>query len=397
MSAAAVAILVPAALVLGVWIARHVMLREVARPDLLLRADQSEPLPDPAPRVTILVPAKDEEANIADCLATLRSQDYPNLEIIVIDDRSIDRTAEIVERVADDDPRVHLVRVAELPPGWFGKTHAMHVGAEHAQGEWLLFVDADCRQTPGSVRAAVAYTAARGGDMLSLWPLLEMHGFAENLVQPLCGSILGLWFRPSLVNDPQRRAAFANGQFILIRRNVYQRVGGHEAVRGRLVEDIWFARTVKGSGARLLNAIGFDMFSTRMYDRMAAVWRGWSRIFCNAFDSPWTLVAAVVLVLLMSGSPFVLTAVAGAMAAGAGWNNVSLNVLAALGAAQVLVMMTVLARYNRMIRARPAYLLLYPLSVVIVVGILLNALLAALGLARVRWRGTTYTTSGRVS
>ncbi|HOQ61958.1 MAG TPA: glycosyltransferase family 2 protein [Vicinamibacterales bacterium] len=391
------AILVPATLVLGVWIARHFMLREVTRPDLLLRADRSEPLPAPAPPVTVLVPAKDEEANIAECLATLRAQDYSDLEIIVIDDRSTDRTAEIVRQIADEDSRVRLVRVAELPPGWFGKPHAMFVGAQQARGQWLLFVDADCRQAPGSIRAAVAYATARGADMLSLWPLLEMHGFAENLVQPLCGSILGLWFRPSLVNDPRRRAAFANGQFILIRRDMYERVGGHEVVRNRLLEDIWFARAVKGSGARLLNAIGFDMFSTRMYDRLAAVWRGWSRIFSNAFTSPWTLVAAFALVLLMSGSPFVLAIVAGTLAAGAGWSDVSLNVLAALGAAQVVAMMSVLVRYNRMIRARPAYLVLYPLSVLIVLGILLNALLAAVGLTRVRWRGTTYTTSGRVS
>lgn len=397
MSGAVLAILIPAAIVLAIWIARHAMLSGVASPEITLRANRPEPLAEPAPKVTILVPAKDEEANIAECLKTLQAQDYPDFEIVVIDDRSTDRTAEIVQRLADQDPRIHLVRIAELPPGWFGKARAMHVGAQSAAGRWLLFVDADCRQAPGSVRAAMAYTLARGGDMLSLWPLLEMHGFAENLVQPLCGSILGLWFRPQLVNDPRRQAAFANGQFVLVRRETYQAVGGHQAVRDKLVEDIWFARAVKGSGARLLNAVGFDMFSTRMYDRLGAVWRGWSRIFSNAFRSPWTIVAAMMLVLLMSGSPFVLTAVAGTMAAQAGWTDTSLNVLAALGAAQIVVMMIALVRYCRTIRARPAYLVLYPLSVLIVEGILLSALLAALGLKRVQWRGTTYPRPDRAS
>ena len=397
MSGGILAILIPASIILLAWIARHLMISGVASPEITLRADRPGPLPDPAPKVTILVPAKDEEANIADCLKTLQAQDYGNFEILVIDDRSSDSTAEIVQRLAEQDPRIHLVRITELPPGWFGKSHAMHVGAQSATGQWLLFVDADCRQASGSLHAAMAYVLARGGDMLSLWPLLEMHGFAENLVQPLCGSILGLWFHPRLVNNPRRKAAFANGQFLLVRRDTYQAVGGHQAVRDKLVEDIWFARAVKGSGARLINAIGFDIFRTRMYNHLPAIWRGWSRIFSNAFRSPWNLVAAMALVFLMSATPFVLTAAAGLLAAQAAWADRSLNLLAAVGAVQLLAMATVLVRYAIVIRARPAYLLLYPLSVVIVEGILLNALLAAAGLTRIRWRGTTYLRPDRAS
>jgi len=383
-------------LVLLVWASRHLTISRIGSTQDTLRPDGSLPLPDDAPKVSVVVPAKDEEANIGQCLATLLAQDYPDFEIIVVDDRSRDGTADAVRRAAAADARVRLVQVQALPDGWFGKTHAMHVGAAQAAGQWLLFVDADCRQATGSLRAAMSYTLARGGDMLSLWPLLEMHSFAENLLQPLLGSILGLYFRPQWVNDPRRRAAFANGQFILIRRNAYEAVGGHAAVRSALVEDIALARAVKGAGHRLLNAMGFDLFRTRMYDRFSGIWRGWTRIFSAAFRSPWTLLPVMLLVTLFSLSPYVLTAVAGTMAWRAEWTDARLNALAALGLVQLILMLSVLVRYNRMVRARPIYLALYPISALLVLGILADALLAGLGLKTVRWRGTTYRKGRRV-
>jgi glycosyltransferase involved in cell wall biosynthesis len=383
-------LLVAATIVLAVWIARHAILSSLTRSQTTVRVDTPAALPDDPPLVTILVPAKDEEANIGDCLRTLQAQDYSDFEIIVIDDRSTDRTAEIVREIAAEDSRVQLMQVSQLPEGWFGKSHAMHVGVGSARGQWLLFVDADCRQSPLSLRNSLAYTLDQGGDMLSLWPLLEMRTFGENLVQPLCGSILGLWFRPQRVNNPEDKAAFANGQYVLIRRATYDAVGGHAAIRHLLMEDINFARLVKGKGHRLLNAIGFDVFSTRMYDSLWSTWRGWARIFCGAFLSAWTLVVAIALVLLLSASPFVLTATAGALAWQAGWADPWLNALAAVGAAQLVVMSTVLVRYVRIIRARAGYLMFYPLTVLIVLGILVNALLMRLGVIRVRWRGTTY-------
>jgi len=385
-----VVILAFGACVLAIWVSRHVILSATRRTQMTIRPGDAAPLPEPAPRVSIVVPAKDEQANIAACVQTLLAQDYPDLEVIVVDDRSTDGTAEIVRAIGAADPRVRLVQVGELPPGWFGKPHAMTSGAREAGGEWLWFVDADCRQAPGSLRAALAHTLAAGGDMLSLWPLLEMKGFAENLVLPLCGSILGLYFRPQRVNDPESSAAFANGQFVLVRRSTYEAVGGHASVRDKLVEDISFARVVKGSGHRLLNAVGFDVFHTRMYDSLAGIWRGWTRIFSGAWPRPWPILLVALLVVLVSASPFVLTIAAGVMAARVGWADAWLNALAALGAVQLAVMATVLARYCRMIRARPAYLLLYPVSILIVLGILANALAMGLGLTKVRWRGTTY-------
>jgi glycosyltransferase involved in cell wall biosynthesis len=388
-------ILALASAILLVWIMRNLMLTQTLRTQALLRPGAAGPLPAEPPPATIVVPARDEAGNIAACLATLQAQDYPNFEIIVVDDRSRDHTAEIVRGLAAADPRIRLVQVTELPSGWFGKPHAMTAGAHEARGDWLLFVDADCRQDPGSLRAAVAHALAEKADMLSLWPLLEMHGLGENLVLPLCGSILALYFRPQWVNNPRRKTAFANGQYILIRRAVYEAVGGHEPVRGAIVEDIAFARLVKGAGYRLRNAIGLDLFKTRMYDSFAAAWRGWTRIFSGAFASPWFIPPIIVLMLLLGGSPYVLTVAAGLLAGRAGWADPMLNALFALGLAQLAAMFTVLVRYNRMARSNPAYLALYPVSILAVTGILLSAFFARLGLKKIYWRGTAYRGSAK--
>ena len=390
-------LLVAAVLVLLVWALRHLTLSGISRAQDTLRPEDSFPLPEEPPKVSIVVPAKDEQDNIAECIATLLAQDYPNFEIIVVDDRSTDQTAEVVGRIAGGEARIRLMQIDELPNGWFGKSHAMSVGAAEANGEWLLFVDADCRQTVGSVRTAVGYTLSRGGDMLSLWPLLKLHSFSENLLQPLLGSILGLYFRPQWVNDPKRKTAFANGQFVLVRRSVYEAVGGHESVRSILVEDIAFARVVKGAGHRLLNAMGFNLFSTRMYDSFAGIWRGWTRIFSQAFRSPWTILLVLLLVILFSASPYVLAITSGLLAQQSGFSDARLNLLLGLGLVQLVTMLSVLVRYNRMVRANPLYLVLYPVSVLIVLGILLNALAMGLGLTRITWRGTTYRKGTRIA
>ena len=421
-----VAVLVVLGAMLGVWLSRAVTVYSekgrgpvLSRDSRFDRADQG--------LVSVIVPAKDEEANIGAALETLLAQDYPNLEIIVVDDRSTDGTAEVVRRVAAQHPaeardgRVRLVQVKELAAGWFGKPHAMHTGAREARGEWLLFVDADCRQAPHSVRVGVGFCAAEGGEMLSLWPVLEMHGFWENAVQPVAGSVLVAWFRPGWVNDPKHRAAFANGQYILIRRSTYEAVGGHGAVRAKVVEDIALAREVKRRGHRLLNAVGQDIFTTRMYDSLRAMWKGWTRIFYGAFEGVGRMVGVLLLTFLFTLAPFaVLAASAFALWASAfaeatadGSAAVATSAFAEATAAPWgaggwwawtvfgVAAGTVLAIFVTMRRlfiagcGNPWYLALYPLAVVMVMAFEAGALARALGFGAVTWRGTTYK-GGRV-
>jgi len=412
MMALEVGILVVLGAVLGVWLSRAVTVYSAKGRGPVLSRDSRFDVADQG-LVSIIVPAKDEEANIGAALETILAQDYPNIEIIVVDDRSADGTAEVVRGVAAQHPprsvqsrrrdvppaeardgRVRLVQVKELAAGWFGKPHAMHTGAREARGEWLLFVDADCRQAPHSVRVGVGFCAAEGGEMLSLWPVLEMHGFWENAVQPVAGSVLVAWFRPGWVNDPKHRAAFANGQYILIRRSAYEAVGGYGAVRAKVVEDIAFAREVKGRGHRLLNAVGQDLFTTRMYDSLRAMWKGWTRIFYGAFGGVGQILGVIVLTFVFTLVPFgVLAASAAALAAGAeGWWAWTVFGVAAGTVVAIFVTM------RRLFIAgcgNPWYLALYPVAVVMVMAFEVGALARALGLGAVTWRGTTYK-DGRV-
>jgi len=392
---AGIAILVPAVLAffLLVWIYRTFAVYSGRARGPVLSAEGIPDLP-PQGLVSVIVPAKDEEANIEAALATLLAQDYPDLEILVVDDRSSDGTAERVRRVAERDGRVRLVQVTELPEGWFGKPHAMHVGAGQARGRWLLFVDADCRQAPHSVRAGVHFLADAHADMLSLWPVLEMHGFWENAVQPVAGSVLAAWFRPGWVNDPDRRTAFANGQYILFRREAYDAVGGYEAVRSELVEDIAMARHLKASGRRLLNAVGRDLFTTRMYDSLGAMYRGWARIYAGGFRGLGRLLAVMALTFAFTLLPYLaLAGSAAAVAAGArdGWLLATLG-LAAGTVGFILVTMRQLFRLGR---ANPWCLVFYPMAVALVLAFEAGAVVRVLGLASVTWRGTTYK-DGRV-
>jgi len=374
--------------VTAIWVSRLVQIYSSRSRGPILGRDT---IPDAAPSglVSIIMPGKDEEANIGAALETLRAQDYPEIEIIAVDDRSRDRTAEIVRQAAARDPRIRLVQVKELPPGWFGKPHAMHVGAGAARGRWLLFVDADCRQAPHSVRAAVNFLASREGEMLSLWPVLEMRGFWENAVQPVAGSVLVAWFRPSWVNNPKHWAAFANGQYILIRKDTYEAVGGYEAVRTEIVEDIALARLVKRAGRRLWNAIGADLFTTRMYDSLRGMYKGWTRIYYGAFKSVAWLCGVVALTFLFTLAPFIALAWTAALAA-AGDPSPFVQAMFCMAAAATALVFATMRRYFIAGKANPWYLFFYPIAVVLALAFQFGAILRALGLRSVTWRGTTY-------
>jgi chlorobactene glucosyltransferase len=380
------AVLLVAAGVMAIWVSRVLQIYSARSRGPVLARETTGPAA--AGLVSIIMPAKDEEANIRAALQTVLAQDYPDIEVIVVDDRSRDGTADAV-REAAADPRVRLISVKELPPGWFGKPHAMHVGAGEARGEWLLFVDADCRQAPHSVRAAVNFLTDHQGEMLSLWPVLEMHGFWENAVQPVAGSVLVAWFRPSWVNNPRHGAAFANGQYILIRRDTYRAVGGHEAIRSEIVEDIALARLVKRSGHRLWNAIGADLFTTRMYDSLRAMYKGWTRIYYGAFKGIAWLAGVMALTFLFTLAPFAALAWA-AVALAAGNASPFAVLFFAIAAATTLLVFTTMRRYFIAGKANPWYLFFYPLAVVLTMVFQFGAILRALGLRSVTWRGTTY-------
>jgi chlorobactene glucosyltransferase len=227
--------------------------------------------------VTVIVPARNEAAIIGRCVRRLLAQDYPNLEILVVNDNSSDHTGTIVSDLACFDPRLRLLQSGDLPPGWAGKPHACCQGARASNTDWLCFMDADTMAESGLITAAVKAAEERRIDMLSLEPFQELGGFWERLIIPAGFFLLAFQSDLRRVNDPACADAAANGQFILIRRNVYEKVGGHAAVWDEICEDTALARRVKGAGHRLAVLGAAELVRTRMYTSLESLWEGLSK------------------------------------------------------------------------------------------------------------------------
>jgi cellulose synthase/poly-beta-1,6-N-acetylglucosamine synthase-like glycosyltransferase len=228
------------------------------------------------PSVSAIVPARDEEQNIARAVRSLDEQPEI-LEIIVVNDESTDRTGEVLAGMAAQMPKLKILETHELPPGWTGKNYAASLGAEGASGDWLLFTDADTEHRPGSTRRALADAAEHGAVLVSYSPEQELHSVWERALVPFVYCRLAEKYSFARVNDPENPDAAANGQYILVRRDVYEAIGGHGAVRNRVLEDVALARRVKQAGYGLHFASGTGIARTRMYRSFGAMWEGWTK------------------------------------------------------------------------------------------------------------------------
>lgn len=275
-----------------------------------------------APAVSVIVPARNEEASLGACLQSLVSQRGVDYEIIVVDDGSADRTRQIAQSFAG----VRVIDAAALPPGATGKCNALACGAREARGQWLLFTDADTVHLPGSLAASLREAQEQQAALLSYSPQQEVHGFWEKAVMPVVFAELTRTYRTEDVNDPASPAAAANGQYLLIAREAYDTVGGHAVIRS-LLEDVELARAVKRSGRRLRFRYGGDRVRARMYRNVAQLREGWTKNLALLFDSPLRLAilrgaefvviagGAVVTVTAAVRSQPAVAAVAGAVAA----------------------------------------------------------------------------------
>jgi chlorobactene glucosyltransferase len=262
----------------------------------------------PISDISVLVPARNEEASIRDCLSSLAAQQPPVREVILLDDRSTDRTAEIAREMGfreEAGSRLRLIHGADLPEGWVGKNWACHQLSKEADpaSKYILFTDADTVHGTGCVSTSLAHARSVRADLLSLWPDQITGTWSEKLIIPL-GYMLFMSFQPFLLlrwlqADPSRVERFgfqrrrlaglgaANGQFLLFRRAAYEALGGHEALRDHLVEDIAFGRRVAsrtGEGMRLFNADGINLLKCRMYTDFAGVWEGFSKNLRPVFE-----------------------------------------------------------------------------------------------------------------
>ena len=237
--------------------------------------------------VSIIVPARNEEACLGPCLESLLAQKGVEFEVIVVDDGSSDRTRAIAESFSG----VRVLAAPALVSGYSGKCNAAQGGADAARGEWLLFTDADTVHFAGSLARALDEARAHRADLLSYSPRQEVHGVLERALMTVIFAELAGRYRPKDVSDPRSPAAAANGQFLLVRRDAYEAVGGHAAVAHTLLEDVALARAVKSSGRRLYFRYAGEAVETRMYRSLPALWEGWTKNLALLFPDSLQLAA----------------------------------------------------------------------------------------------------------
>lgn len=264
------------------------------------------------PFVSILVPARNEEANIADCINSLRMQDYPDFEVLVLDDESTDRTAEIVAAIASEDLRVRLLHGAPLPCGWAGKPHACHQLSLSAKGDYLLFTDADTTHAPEMLSTVLALAQGTDASILSGFPHQIVRTLPEKIVIPVLYFLLISVLPLSVTRHcGYRWRTFMNGQFLLFPRSEYDRIGGHESAKSRIMEDIALGIEIRKKDGRQVVFNLSPVVSCRMYRDQTSLWQGFVK-WGYSFWALWpvgTLIGGLVLLVGFS-SPFFSVAAA---------------------------------------------------------------------------------------
>lgn len=259
---------------------------EIGRPEI----GKSEPV------VSVIVPARDEEASLGTCLKSLVSQSGANFEIIVVDDHSTDRTREIASSFAGGPgSKLRVADAGPFPNGWTGKNNAIVCGVHEARGQWLLFTDADTVHSAGSLARALAEAREHGVDMLSYSPKQIAVTFWEMAVLPVVFAELARQYPPSKVSDPNSPEAAANGQYILVKREAYDAVRGHAAVAGEILEDVALARRFKAAGLKIRFRYAADAVRTRMYRNWPQLRDGWTKNLALLFPNPGRLAVTTLL------------------------------------------------------------------------------------------------------
>jgi glycosyltransferase involved in cell wall biosynthesis len=241
-------------------------------------SEAARPVDGPAPGkvITAIVPARNEEAVIETCVRSLARQ--PQIaEIIVVDDQSTDRTAEIVRGLMREVRNLQLLGTQEVPAGWLGKNHALWEGAKDASGRWLLFTDADAELLDGATAQALLIAEEKNAALVSFSPEQITEAWYEKALIPFVYSRLAKYFSYDAVNDEKSEAAAANGQFLMIRSDVYEAIGGHAAVAADVLEDVALARRAKAAGYRIRFGSGAGVVQVRMYRSFGAMWEGWKK------------------------------------------------------------------------------------------------------------------------
>ena len=342
-----------------------------------LATDRS-PAPTRWPRVSLVFAARNESATVEAAAATMLALDYPDLELIAVNDRSEDDTGARLAALAAHEPRLHVDHVRELPRGWLGKNHALHHGAARATGEWILFTDADVHFAPDALRRAIALAAARRLDHLTATPRLHGAGDALGVCVGAFSLIFALFLRPWKIADPRSAAHGGIGAFNLVRAAAYRHAGGHEPIRLRPDDDVQLGRLLKLRGGRSDFALGAEVLSVSWYANVGELIRGLTKnVFAGVDYRAWMIVGGVAAHALFFFAPLVALGTA----SGTAWM---------LNATAVALMWLVAVDNTRFDGGRWWWGLLFPVGLVVLDYIMLRSMVVTLAQRGITWRGTHY-------
>jgi len=339
------------------------------------------------PLVSVLIPARDEERNIGRCLNSLLRQDYENIEILVMDDNSVDRTSEVVQRFCKKDKRVRLYHGKPLKKGWLGKSYVCQQLSGHARGDYLLFVDADTLHFLNSVSSAVACLLRFDVDALSVFAKQIMVTIHERMMVP-AGNFMILSFMPLALIRGSRNPLFctAIGQFMLFKKDVYEAIGGHESVKNEILEDVIISKQVKRCGYKFMIFDGRDNLYCRMYHNFREVVHGYTKLLFSSFDYNLFIMSfAIIAIAAIHLVPFIMLPLAILFS----WPLVLINIII-IQVVLVLITKIMLAIRFRM---RATDIILHPLSVIYLLSMAVNSIFQYRYNIGVQWKGRTYNVS----
>jgi glycosyltransferase involved in cell wall biosynthesis len=331
------------------------------------------------PRVAIIVPARNEENSIGQALSRLLAMDYDNYEVIAIDDRSTDRTGQIMDGVAAaSQGRLKVVHIRELPPGWMGKAHAMWTAARQANCDWLLFTDADVMFRPDCLRRAIAYAETERADHFVLLPRVIMKTYGEKMMVGFFQLLFVFGHRPWKVPDPKAKDHMGVGAFNLVRRSVYEAAGTYQALRFEIVDDMKLGKVIKNAGFRQRVALGDNLIEIRWAHGARGVVNNLTKNFFAVMSfQVWRALGGSVVLAVMNLTPFFG----------------SIFVPGAARVPYVIALVSMFALYAglwRQDQIKPWYFLLHPASTVLFMYTVLRSMFVTLWNGGVEWRGTFY-------
>ena len=335
------------------------------------------------PYISVCVPARNEERDIKNCVESLLNQDYPNFEVIVVDDNSNDNTAKILFSLTEQYPNLIFIAGKKLASGWMGKPYALHQAYQRSRGQYLLFTDADLTYQSHALKTAAHTMVCKDLDLLTLMPAAIFGSFWERVVQPVIFGFIAALTNFKKVNSESDQNAMGFGAFLLFKKEAYQKIGGHLSVANEVLEDITIAKKAKLSGLSLLVADGKNLFSIRMYHSMKEIWVGWRKNFFLAMKSSiFRASYYMVMVLCFLLTPYIVVMCNLWVGVGSVWVGVSL-----LGLALSLVTGLGLCHELGLERKN---VFLFPLGAIVMVVIMFSSMVQTLLLRRTEWRGRIY-------